>query len=65
LHHDRKTYDLRARNSGVVEATPGYGRVSRIREHTGPSSDVMGNTFEEFRRDEDGRIIWRRVGFAG
>ena len=41
-----------------------YGRVSRIREHAGPSSDIMCNTFEEFRRDKDGRIIWRRVGFA-
>lgn len=41
-----------------------YGRVSRIRERTGPSSDVMGNIFEEFKRDKDGRIIWRRAGFA-
>jgi len=41
-----------------------YGRVSRIREHAGPSSDIMANTFEEFKRDEAGRIIWRRVGFA-
>jgi YD repeat-containing protein len=41
-----------------------YGRVSRIREHAGPSSDIMCNTFEEFRRDKDGRIIWRRAGFA-
>jgi len=41
-----------------------YGRVSRIREHAGPSDDIMSNTFEEFRRDKDGRIIWRRVGIA-
>ena len=41
-----------------------YGRVSRIREHAGPSSDIMANTFEELRRDKAGRIIWRRVGLA-
>ena len=38
------------------------GRVSRIR--TREAEDAMGNTFEEFRRDKDGHIIWRRVGFA-
>ena len=41
-----------------------YGRVSRLREHAGPPDDLMCNTFDEFRRDKDGRIIWRRVGFA-
>ena len=40
------------------------GRVSRIREHSGPASDILANTLEEFRRDKDGRIIWRRVGLA-
>ena len=39
-----------------------HGRVSRIRERAGPPDDVMANTFEEFRRDEAGRIIWLRVG---
>lgn len=47
----------------VVTHDP-YGRVCRIREHAGPSSDIMVNTFEEFRRDDAGRIIWRRVGLA-
>jgi len=41
-----------------------HGRVSRIREHGGPASDILANTLEEFRRDKDGRIIWRRVGLA-
>jgi len=41
-----------------------HGRVSRIREYGGPPDDLMANTVEEFRRDKQGRIIWRRVGFA-
>ena len=41
-----------------------HGRVSRIRQHAGPPDDVMVNTFEEFRRDKAGRIIWIRSGFA-
>lgn len=41
-----------------------YGRVSRIREHAGPSSDILSNTIREFKRDKEGRIIWLRVGFA-
>lgn len=40
------------------------GRVSRIREHSGPASDILANTLEEFQRDKDGRIIWRRVALA-
>lgn len=41
-----------------------YGRVSRIREHAGPPDDILANTFQEFRRDKEGRIIWYRVGLA-